>query len=100
MRPPSLRSSLSRSLQMPGLSLALLFCLSLSLGCSPEEEQDEDVTPSATPSAAAQKAIQERPPAPVEPPNPAIHRPPTDNPGGLNRFRPARPIPGLEGTER
>ncbi|MFM7204630.1 MAG: hypothetical protein ACKO6N_27985 [Myxococcota bacterium] len=100
MRPPSLRSTRSRSLEMPGVSLALLLFLSLGVGCSPEEEQDEDVTPSVTPSEAAQKAIQERPPAPVEPPNPAVHRPPTDNPGGLNRFRPARPIPGLEGSER
>ena len=36
------------------------------------------------------------PPAPVEPPNPAQHRPPMHNPGGVDRDRPARPVPGLE----
>ncbi len=36
------------------------------------------------------------PPAPVEPPNPAEHRPPVHNPGGVNRDRPERRVPGRE----
>lgn len=30
------------------------------------------------------------------PPNPATHRPPMDNPCGVDRDRPPRPIPGLD----
>jgi hypothetical protein len=33
------------------------------------------------------------PQRPVEPPNPALHRPPMDNPGGVNGDRPERPSP-------
>lgn len=36
------------------------------------------------------------PPTPVEPPNPALHRAPLHNPGGVNRDRPERSVPGLE----
>lgn len=36
------------------------------------------------------------PPPPVEPPNPALHRPPMDNPGGVDGDRPPRPVPGVE----
>jgi hypothetical protein len=36
------------------------------------------------------------PPPPREPPNPAVHRPPMDNPGGVNGDRPERPVPGVE----
>jgi hypothetical protein len=36
------------------------------------------------------------PPPPVEPSNPALHRPPLHNPGGVDRDRPPRPVPGLE----
>jgi len=35
------------------------------------------------------------PAAPVEPPNPATHRPAMDNPGGVNGDRPERAVPGL-----
>jgi hypothetical protein len=34
------------------------------------------------------------PPAPIEPPNPAKHRPPLHNPGGVDGDRPARPHSG------
>lgn len=36
------------------------------------------------------------PPAVVEPPNPALHRPPMDNPGGVDGDRPARAVPALD----
>lgn len=36
------------------------------------------------------------PAGPVPPPNPALHRPPLDNPGGVDGDRPARAVPGLD----
>lgn len=36
------------------------------------------------------------PPPPREPPNPALQRPPMDNPGGVNGDRPERTVPGVE----
>ena len=33
---------------------------------------------------------------PAPPPNPALHRPPMDNPGGVDGDRPARTVPGLD----
>jgi hypothetical protein len=35
-------------------------------------------------------------PPPREPPEPSLHRPPVENPGGVNGDRPARPVPGIE----
>jgi hypothetical protein len=37
------------------------------------------------------------PSPPAEPPNPATHRPPDDNPGGVNGDRPARVLDGTSG---
>ncbi len=36
------------------------------------------------------------PPAPREPKNPATHRPPVHNPGGVDGDRPSRKVPGVE----
>ena len=63
--------------------------------------------PAATPPPGYVPAWKVRPPRPEqtgqaplppprEPPEPSLHRPPGENPGGVNGTRPARPTPGLE----
>lgn len=78
------------------LVVALLSMVSCAEEGEPEEEEAGPPPVSAVSAVSAEKAPELLPPQPVEPPNPATHRPPMDNPGGLNRFRPARPVPGLE----
>lgn len=86
----------STTLLTPLLSTALVVSLSTFIGCAEEAELEDEVSPSPVSAVPAQQATRVQPPEPVEPPNPATHRPPMDNPGGLNRFRPARPVPGLD----
>ena len=108
---PGLRNSTRhtlRSVRLPGF--LLMASLANLFGCTDEGESEDDVSPSPLPAERSQLGTDHvppvpaelpdsalvRPPTPVEPPNPATTRPPMDNPGGLNRFRPARPVPGLQ----
>lgn len=100
MQPARRKTRSDTALWTPLIRVALVVVLSSMVGCAeegePEEEEAGPPPVSAVSAVSAEKAPQLLPPQPVEPPNPATHRPPMDNPGGLNRFRPARPIPGLE----
>lgn len=85
------------TLMGPLMSAALMVLLASATGCAGDDAPEDDVSPSPTAPMQAQRASAE--PGhrePVEPPNPATHRLPMHNPGGLDRYRPARPVPGLD----
>ena len=101
------------SARLSNIALALFFSTALGCGADaepddvaaadagpavdvrPETESVEDAPPSAISSVPSDEAPGLQPREPVEPPNPATHRPPMYNPGGLDRFRPARRSSGL-----
>lgn len=91
-RTPLLRTSLF----VPLIGFTLAFQLFNALGCAAGEAPGDNVSLSTGPALSSQPPSQSPPLRPVEPPNPATHRPPMDNPGGVNRDRPPRPVPGLE----
>lgn len=95
MKPTSRDASSHAYLSSRLTGLALVGLLAGALGCGDGAEPQGDVSPPPASAAPPHQTVELQPLGPIEPPNPATHRPPTDNPGGLNRFRPARPVPGL-----
>ena len=80
----------------PLIGFALVVLLSTLVGCADDADTEDETSPSPVAALPSHQATRLLPPEPIEPPNPATHRPPMDNPGGLNRFRPERPVPGLK----
>lgn len=80
---------------LQGTTLAIL--VTLGSGCATEDDPEDAASPSPTASAQPLRApVEPSYREPVAPPNPATHRLPMDNPGGLNRYRPERKVPGLD----